>query len=479
MRRCDQSFADRRAADDDLREALGRVGAEALDRAGEDFHRRQRRERRLLRRFPDHRIAADQRQRGVPGPDRDREIERGNDRAGPERMPGLGHPVAGALRGDDEAVQLPRQADGEIADVDHLLHFAQALGHDLADLERHEGAESLLRGAQFLAEKAHELAAAGRRNLAPGEKGVPRAVDDRRHVVSRRLSDAGDLGPVDRRADGERTAAKLRWGQARAFEHVLAGHRFRLIRLSVRRRRREASLRPQFRPPGKSKLVDAAVRCKISAGLIRTIALFRLQGGEVAGVSIGIKLSGFGSTSYVRFFCFCSASCGTVGKRGGLSTPSTGFRRRADLSGVFRIFDRSVFVVAADAARPMKEGVGAVGIDVDLDPRLDEMGAHRAWRDLQFERAVGHAIVMADLPLLLDAQDLVEVDARNGGEGRAFAGRIDGEPGVVGGQVDLANEGVGRLDIGYAGERQLVDEPVLKRPERPLRSAPGPRACGE
>ena len=85
---------------------------------------------------------------------------------------------------------------------------------------------------------------------------------------------------------------------------------------------------------------------------------------------------------------------------------------------------------------------------------------------------------MADLPLLLDAQDLVEVDARNGGEGRAFAGRIDREPGVVGGQVDFANEGVGRLDIGYAGERELVDEPVLKRPERPLRSAARLRRIG-
>ena len=51
-----------------------------------------------------------------------------------------------------------------------------------------------------------------------------------------------------------------------------------------------------------------------------------------------------------------------------------------------------------------------------------------------------------------------------------------GETGVVGGQVDFANEGVGRLDIGYAGERELVDEPVLKRPER---RSDRPRACGE
>ena len=39
---------------------------------------------------------------------------------------------------------------------------------------------------------------------------------------------------------------------------------------------------------------------------------------------------------------------------------------------------------------------------------------------------------MADLALFLDAQDLIEIDARNGREGRALAGRIDGEAGVVG-----------------------------------------------
>ena len=103
-------------------------------------------------------------------------------------------------------MQLPRQADGEIADVDHLLNFAQALGDDLADFERHQRAKRLFRGAQFLAEEAHELAPAGRRNLAPGEKGVPRAIDDPRHVGRRRLADAPDLGAVDRRADGERAA---------------------------------------------------------------------------------------------------------------------------------------------------------------------------------------------------------------------------------------------------------------------------------
>jgi hypothetical protein len=42
------------------------------------------------------------------------------------------------------------------------------------------------------------------------------------------------------------------------------------------------------------------------------------------------------STSNVPFFCFCSASW-AGGQAAGLAMPSTGFRRRADLSGVFRI----------------------------------------------------------------------------------------------------------------------------------------------
>src|ERR1700679_1528511 len=105
-------------------------------------------------------------------------------------------------------------------------------------------------------------------------------------------------------------------------------------------------------------------------------------------------------------------------------------RRRADLSGAFfivAVLERSVLVVASDAAGPMEEGVGAVGINVDLDPRLDEMRAHWAFGDLELERPVGDAIVLADLALLLDAQDLAEIDARDRREGRALAGRLNGE----------------------------------------------------
>jgi hypothetical protein len=124
-----------------------------------------------------------------------------------------------------------------------------------------------------------------------------------------------------------------------------------------------------------------------------------------------------------------------------------------------------------DASWPVKEGVRAVGIDVRLDPRLDEVLARWAFGDLQFQRPVGDAIVLADLALLLDAQDLVEIDAGDGREGRALAGRLDGEAGVVLRQIDVADEGVGRLDAGYAGELELLDQTILQRGEGALRSA--------
>jgi len=113
----------------------------------------------------------------------------------------------------------------------------------------------------------------------------------------------------------------------------------------------------------------------------------------------------------------------------------------------------------------------AVGVDVNLDPRPDEMGPHRAFRDLQFQCPVGDAIVVHDLTFLLHAQDLVEIDARNRREGRALAGRLKRETGVVLRQIDLADDGVGGREPGDPGEREFLDQSVLKRLESPLRAA--------
>ncbi len=153
-------------------------------------------ERRLLARLPDDRIAADQRQRRIPGPDRDREVEGADDQHRPERMPLLHHPVVGPLAGDGQAVELARQADREVADVDHLLDLAEALLDDLAAFQRDQPGQRLLRRAQFLAKQPDELAAPRRGNGSPR---VECCCSRRRCLRRIARADTPDLASVDRR----------------------------------------------------------------------------------------------------------------------------------------------------------------------------------------------------------------------------------------------------------------------------------------
>ena len=83
--------------------------------------------------------------------------------------------------GRSEAMVSPcscrERPDGEVADVDHLLHFAQAFLQELAGLERHQHAERVLVRAQRVAEAAHQLAAARRRHGSPASlRGSARAM---------------------------------------------------------------------------------------------------------------------------------------------------------------------------------------------------------------------------------------------------------------------------------------------------------------
>ena len=113
------------------------------------------------RRFPDDRVAADGREHRVPGPNGDRKIESRDHADRAERMPLLEHAVQGPFAGHGQAVKLPRETDGEIAHVDHFLHFAFALRADLARLERDEQAQVLLLLAQGLADLADDFAPLG------------------------------------------------------------------------------------------------------------------------------------------------------------------------------------------------------------------------------------------------------------------------------------------------------------------------------
>ena len=164
-------------------------------------------ERRRLGRLPDHRVAAHGGNCGVPGPDGDGKIERGDDAGRPERMPLLHHPVARTFGGEREAVELPRQADGEVADIDHLLHFAVSLGADLPHLDRDQVAERLLQIPERVPEIAHEIAALGGRTVAPRRK---RALRRRHDLFVRRLA---------RERDRAKRVARRRVGR----DHSLAG----------------------------------------------------------------------------------------------------------------------------------------------------------------------------------------------------------------------------------------------------------------
>jgi hypothetical protein len=176
---------------------LAETGGGAVEQRGYG----ERGQRGFFRGLPDHAVAADQRQRGIPGPDRDGEVEGADHAADAERVPGFHHAVVRALGGDGQAVELARQADREIADVDHLLHLAQAFGQDLAGFQGDQAAKLGLGGAQFFTQQAHQLATAGGGDLAPGQEGGMRDADDMADGACIGVGDAADLGAIDRRAD--------------------------------------------------------------------------------------------------------------------------------------------------------------------------------------------------------------------------------------------------------------------------------------
>ena len=102
----DQRLTDGSAAVEHLRQVGRRILAKAVQGALEQGLGGQRRQRGFLARLPDHRVAADQRQRRVPGPDRDGEVECADHADDAQRMPDFHHPVARPLTGDRQPVQL-------------------------------------------------------------------------------------------------------------------------------------------------------------------------------------------------------------------------------------------------------------------------------------------------------------------------------------------------------------------------------------
>src|SRR5262249_27635041 len=104
---------------------------------------------------------------------------------------------------------LSREADREVADVDHLLDLALALLADLSRLERHQRAERLFLLAQLVAQQAHELTAPRGGHVAPLPERVDRASDRSVGLGRRRAGDARQDFARDRRANLEIAAGQL------------------------------------------------------------------------------------------------------------------------------------------------------------------------------------------------------------------------------------------------------------------------------
>ena len=139
----DHGIADFGPAHDHLQEPRWRIP----ERPGGTIEQRlagQGTQRGLFGGLPHDAVPAHQRQGRVPRPHRHRKIERRNDTDDAHRMPVFRHPVAGAFRRHRQSIELPGQADGKVADIDHLLDFADSLGANLAGLQGHQRTESVL-----------------------------------------------------------------------------------------------------------------------------------------------------------------------------------------------------------------------------------------------------------------------------------------------------------------------------------------------
>ena len=94
-----------------------------------------------------------------------------------------------AFGGDRQAVELAGKPHSVVANVDHLLDFAEAFGLDLAGLNGNEPAERALVGAKLFAKQPHEFAALGSRDQTPFEEGRVSLFDGRSRTGSIDLSD--------------------------------------------------------------------------------------------------------------------------------------------------------------------------------------------------------------------------------------------------------------------------------------------------
>jgi len=90
-------------------------------------------------------------------------------------------------------------------------------------------------------------------------------------------------------------------------------------------------------------------------------------------------------------------------------------------------------VITTEAAAAIQDGVLAVEMAADQDPQPGARAAARLFGELQRPAVGGHDVVAPDGALVLDAEDLVELDAAHRHKGGGGVGRRPAELGVEGG----------------------------------------------
>ena len=134
----------------------------------------------------------------------------------------------------------------------------------------------------------------------------------------------------------------------------------------------------------------------------------------------------------------------------------------------------SVGVVACQFHWAVRDGQRVVEVSLDLVRGLDVM-ASVPFRegDLQLDSLEGDAVVSPDDTVVLSSQKFIEVGSDPHDIGQPLFERRSVKLVVVGGQLGLLQVPVGLFYAGDAVKSQLLGEPILMRPGRPLGAPPG------
>ena len=135
-------------------------------------------------------------------------------------------------------------------------------------------------------------------------------------------------------------------------------------------------------------------------------------------------------------------------------------------------------VVACQFPWTVKDGQRVVEVAVHPNRGLDVVAPVPVGRDLEFFPLEGDAVVIADPPVVLLAEDLVDVAADPRHKGGPFLQRRLQELLVECRQVISRDVPVGFLDVDDPVECQLLGQPVLVGAEHPFGSSPGLRGVG-